>query len=404
MRGVGENEIRLRVEGPKTPETPHSIVWSSRKAKRILEAEEEVWSYPIEKDGHLNHDALDRIMRHSNLEAEEMRSRYVALILDWWHVAAYFCAGLIMYPEEPSEMFGAGSVDAPFAGGRGVPSRWETLVTMVALFQIVWSFRDTVIAIDGRAHGGDFAINLAEEDPLFWPLMAFFLLDFAIKIIAFKRPWAFFRNRLNIVDLFANFSILLAAHTWMEPDMIALRFLRIITVVLRVEYLVHVHKVLKRAFGSVANWVQSMVLTGFFVILLALIGQQLFAGAILAGHDRLYFGSFWMSCISTVNLSTYDGLSNMIEQGLTAGIQTAFFLILCVFILKTIISKIQIPMIIWHFEEAEVIKIQYQIYFGKAIGDGALVNALAWSACQLAQTSSVRLLGPDSGLGESRGT
>ena len=61
-------------------------------------------------------------------------------------------------------------------------------------------------------------------------------------------------------------------------------------------------------------------------------------------------------------------------------------------------------MIIGHFEEAEVIKIQYQIYFGKAIGDGALVNALAWSACQLAQTSSVRLLGPDSGLGESRGT
>ncbi|KAJ1477889.1 hypothetical protein T484DRAFT_1819581, partial [Baffinella frigidus] len=63
----------------------------------------------------------------------------------------------------------------------------------------------------------------------------------------------------------------------------------------------------------------------------------------------------------------------MIEQGLTAGLHTPIFLILCVFALKAVIFKIQIPVIIGNFEEAEIVKIQYQIYFEKAMGHGALV-------------------------------
>ena len=63
-----------------------------------------------------------------------------------------------------------------------------------------------------------------------------------------------------------------------------------------------------------------MLLTLFFMGMLAITGQQLFGGSDpRAVTDRSYFGTFYMAVISMIQLSTQEGLLEMIHQGISAG-------------------------------------------------------------------------------------
>jgi hypothetical protein len=366
----------------------------------------DIRSYPFLSLGERNVKAWARVRRNyapadGGLTAVQMVG-YVS------HVMSFVSAGVVMYPSVPSEKFGAGGQDF-FDGVDATsfyPSLWEVTVTIASVAQVMLEIQYIGVLVENRVAGlpQDKITALWEGSrPIFMDFFVpFFCVDVAIKLIAFQGPRGYFSSAINRVDFVVTFLDTLGSATWRLPNMSILRVSRWLVQL----YLCRSLSSFNRVVSNVGDWlnaVYSILIVLFFIVLLAITGQQMFAGTSQSPQGIVYYQDFFSAFLDVVSLVSADGVGDMMIAGMTGGVQSVVFIVMACFLLKAIVLHVMIAVMTHNFEvlfhgsignhiaksqfyfspddlaalqESEIVKIQYQIFFSKTLKDP---QALVWN-------------------------
>jgi hypothetical protein len=135
------------------------------------------------------------------------------------------------------------------------------------------------------------------------------------------------------------------------PSLRGLRVIRIGTVLCLGKRWSNFYKVASPP-GGLGYGLTAVALPLFFIMMLAITGQQMFGGANVdgSGQERSFFGTFYLSFVSMIQLATQDKLLEMLNQGLSVGPHTVVFLILTCLLLNVVFLKLMIAIFHFHFE------------------------------------------------------
>ncbi len=153
-----------------------------------------------------------------------------------WDVVAYCCAGLIMYPFMPSEVYGAdgnNGRNSSFNGSdqqTGQLAYWEYVVSLIGVVDVVSTLINGANLAALRFAGVDANLDDVVDASLENALIVFFCLDALVKMVAYKSMRAYIRSTLNNVDLVCTVLVVVGALTWRCPSVAGLRVLRLICV------------------------------------------------------------------------------------------------------------------------------------------------------------------------------
>ena len=271
------------------------------------------------------------------------------------HVISFVFAGVVMYPSIPSEQFGAGGGDF-FDGVDATsfyPSLWEVTVTIASVAQVMLEIQYIGVLVENRVAGlpQDKVIALWEESrPLFMDFFVpFFCADVAIKLIAFQGPKGYFSSAINRVDFVVTFLDTLGSATWRLPNMSILRVSRWLVQL----YLCRSLSSFNRVVSSVGDWlnaVYSILIVIFFIVLLAITGQQMYAGTSQSPKGIVYYQDFFSAFLDVVSLVSADGVGDMMIAGMTGGVQSVVFIVMSCFLLKAIVLHVMIAVMTHNFE------------------------------------------------------
>jgi hypothetical protein len=172
--------------------------------KLNCEGEEEDRSYPLLQGGHRNRQPLERIWERSNQWHGVAGSKLVRKARYAYDIFCYYVAGIVMYPLMPSEKHGAGRV-CQFDGADNITGElayWEIFMSIIAALDAGLllgdaSGRATVIQSTGLAPERP----SISEDYGHFAILGVFVLDFFIKLFAYKGFHHYIRSSLNVLDM-----------------------------------------------------------------------------------------------------------------------------------------------------------------------------------------------------------
>ena len=271
------------------------------------------------------------------------------------HGLSFCLAGIIMYPGRPSELYGAGGPNL-FLGVdsiTSIPSHWELGVTVLSFLQVFLELAQTHSLVQDRLMGvsnGDVAEIWASQRP--WYLQLFvvcFCLDVLVKMVAFQGVSKYWQSSLNRADFLATVLDTLSNIGWHLPNLSAFRILRWLMMLCLSRRLSNFHRIL-RSMGSLQLALSSTSIVFFYVILLSIAGQQMYAGSTESPLGRIYFGDFLASVIDIVSLFSSDTVSDIMYSGMTTGTHTIIFLVCACFLLKIIVLHMMIAVMTHNFE------------------------------------------------------
>lgn len=315
----------------------------------------------------INVEALERIQKRVQ-ESSAGSSKAVRALRVSADTTSYVFAALIMYPAPASEMYGAqgwhGSCD------NRIVSHWELGFTVLSVVELAMHIVLTNELINARQEGYEPELKQSFNH-VSGIILGLWFMDSMIKIIAFRGPLHYLHSSLNQLDSTITILQLLGTIGWHHPNLACLRVSRWIAV------LTLGHKdfqnLMGKTFGSLHEMLFATFMVFLFVCVIALFGQQIFSEAEWQDFPREYFGSFYQSLVSMIELSSNDGLQSMIQQGLSVGSWTVIYLVFAMFQLNLLLYRLMIPYMLRHSEESDLFKIRYQIFFGQVLGSGTLV-------------------------------
>ena len=345
--------------------------------KRIRE-----WSHRTHKTKDVDSHPLLNVYLELNMEAFERIQKRVkethgqdSKIVQFWTIGfdmiAYVLAAMIMYPVPASEVYGAKGWHG--SSIFGVVSHWEMGVTALSVVEVVSQIVLSYSRINSRLEGFE-PPDEQSYDGLSWIIWAVFVADMLIKMIAFKGPMQYVQSSLNQLDLATTTAQLCGMMTWMHPNLAGLRVTRWICVLALARKFSKFHTLVEKAFGTLSQSVLAIFIIVFFLVTVAIAGQQIFAGADWTDYPRPYFGTFYESLVSVIEVSSNGGLVSMLNYGLTVGPHTCVYLILSTLFVNLLLVRLMIPFMLKNCDESEKFKIRYQIFFGQILGG----NALLW--------------------------
>lgn len=313
----------------------------------------DVRNYPFHSFGEINVKALVRIRRHYAPAGGDLTA--VQMVAYVSHVISFALAGVVMYPSIPSEQFGAGG-EHFFDGVDSItfnPSFWEVAVTMASIAQVLLEIQYIGVLVENRMMGlpQDRIIALWEEGrPWYMDLFVpFFCVDVVIKLVAFQGPRAYFGTAVNRVDFVVTFLDTLGSVTWRLPNVSVLRVSRWLVQLYLCRRLCSFHRVVSNV-GDWLNAVYSILIVLFFILLLAITGQQMCAGTSESPKGITYYQDFFSSFVDVVSLVSADGVGDMMIAGMTGGVQSIIFIVVSCFLLKAIVLHVMIAVMTHNFE------------------------------------------------------
>ena len=376
LRKVAENVTAadIRVSAPGGPVGILDRLWVVRKRYRDWSQRQpktpDVISFPfVNYQLEVNVEAFARIKKRV-AETNSQDSKIVRGLRIGRDMTCYVVGSAVMYPSPSSEMHGA--LGWHGSSNSGVLSHWEVFITALSVLEVA---NDVALSYDRIQSRKDGLEPPTEQSygGLSLVIWAIFVADIAIKIIAYKGPWPYLNSTLNQLDLTVTMLQFVGQMTWKHPNLACLRISRWITVLALARKFSNFHELLEKAFGSLFEAITAISVIFFSLCLIAVFGQQIFAGADWAEYPRPYFSTFYLSLVSVIEFSSNGGLLNMLQQGMTTGIYTGFFLIPCTIFVNLLLLRLLIPFMLQKCDESEMFKIRYQIFFGSVIGKDALI-------------------------------
>ena len=336
--------------------------WSRREPKT-----KDVLSFPLlNYYGEVNVEAIERIRKRARETVRE-DSTFVRWMRVGFDTTSYVLAGAIQFPTPASEMYGARGWQG--SNDKGAVSLWEWIFTAFAVMEVANQIVVSTARIWSRQNGVELPLEQSYSG-LTWILWVLFVCDMAIKIVAFKGPLNYLQTSLNQVDATVTIVQFCGMITWKHPNLGGLRIVRLIAILAIDRKFSSLHIVVGKTFGSTADTCMSIWLSFLIICAFAVFGQQTYGGASLTNSPRSYYGTFYFSLMSIIEISSNGGMLDMIKQGLTVVPYTVIFLFLSQIIINLLVMRLMIPFMLRKYEEPDAFKVRYQIFFGQVVKDG----------------------------------